>query len=213
MEKINQLINEYETKKSEIESRLKEFKSMLNKSDERVFAELAFCLCTPQSNAIKAWNAISILMKNNLLYEGDEKEISKFLSSVRFADKKTKYIVKAREFFTENGKIKIKRKIQLFKNVFELREWLVRNVKGFGYKEATHFLRNIGLVGNLSILDRHILKNLKEFEVISEIPRSLTKKRYLEIEVKMREFAKKINIPIDELDLVLWSEETGVIFK
>jgi len=41
----------------------------------------------------------------------------------------------------------------------------------------------------------------------------LTKKRYLEIEEKVRRFSREIDIPMGELDLLLWSKETGWIFK
>jgi len=95
----------------------------------------------------------------------------------------------------------------------EMREFLVRNIKGMGYKEASHFLRNIGLGENLAILDRHILKNLISLGVIDSIPKTLTRKKYLKIEKKMREFAKDIGIPMAHLDLVLWFKEAGLIFK
>lgn len=84
---------------------------------------------------------------------------------------------------------------------------------GLGMKEASHFMRNIGLFEDIAILDRHILKNLIEYDVISEIPKTLTVKIYLEIEQKMKEFAEKIKIPFTELDLLFWSEETGHVFK
>ncbi|MCP8310628.1 MAG: hypothetical protein L6N94_03925, partial [Candidatus Methylarchaceae archaeon HK01M] len=87
------------------------------------------------------------------------------------------------------------------------------NVMGMGMKEASHFLRNIGLGEGLAILDRHILKNLRDYDVINQIPKSITKKVYIDIEDKMREFSKRIDIPMDELDLLFWSEETGMIFK
>jgi N-glycosylase/DNA lyase len=82
-----------------------------------------------------------------------------------------------------------------------------------GYKEASHFLRNIGFADDLAILDRHILKNLKIFGIIEEIPKSLSKKKYLEIEEKMRNLANEVNIPVSHLDLLFWSKETGEIFK
>ena len=82
-----------------------------------------------------------------------------------------------------------------------------------GYKEASHFLRNIGFADYLAILDRHILKNLKIFGIIEEIPKSLSKKKYLEIEEKMRNLANEVNIPLSHLDLLFWSKETGEIFK
>jgi N-glycosylase/DNA lyase len=82
-----------------------------------------------------------------------------------------------------------------------------------GYKEASHFLRNIGMGEDLAILDRHILKNLKILGVISEIPVSLTRNKYLEIEIKMRDFAENVKIPMSHLDLLLWYKETKEIFK
>lgn len=214
-ERINMLIKFYQSKKDEIKKRLEEFKKVLDQDDKRIFAELAFCICTPQSKATLAWDAISLLTKNNLLYSGTAEQIRPFLNKVRFADNKSKFIVEARNFFTKNRKLKIKEKIKHFNNAFELRDWLVKSVNGIGMKEASHFIRNIGFDFNnqLAILDRHILKSLEELKVIKEIPKSLTKKSYLNIERKMREFSEKINIPMYDLDLLLWSEKTGIVFK
>jgi len=205
---IKNLLTSYNLKKDEIKAKLKEFERVGQEFDERIFAELCFCICTPQSKAEVCDKAISALEKNNLLFKGSEKEIKPFLNSVRFADNKTKYIIRARKFFGE-----MKEKIEVLKTTKELRDWFVNNIKGINYKEASHFLRNIGLGKNLAILDRHILKNLKKYGVIEEIPKSLTRKKYLEIEQKMKEFSKRINIPMGELDLLFWSEETGKIFK
>jgi N-glycosylase/DNA lyase len=93
------------------------------------------------------------------------------------------------------------------------RDWLVENIKGIGYKEASHFLRNIGFGENLAILDVHILRNLKKVGVIKELPKSITKKRYLNIENKFKKFSDRIKIPMAHLDLLFWSLETGKIFK
>jgi N-glycosylase/DNA lyase len=210
---INQLTKSYKAKKNEIKKRLEEFREMLNQPDEKIFAELAFCICTPQSKAIAAWDAVTVLLKNGYLLSGSEKLIRPFLNAVRFADNKTKYIVEARDIFTKDGRLQIKEKIKSFDDVSGLREWLAENVKGLGMKESSHFLRNIGLGFDLAILDVHILNGLKEYAVIEEIPKTLTKKNYLEMEKKVREFSKLVGIPMDELDLLFWSEETGIIFK
>jgi N-glycosylase/DNA lyase len=210
---VNEIIKSYRIKKDKIKKRLEEFRQVLNESDERIFAELAFCICTPQSKATSAWVAITSLMKNGYLFSGSENMIKPFLNAVRFTDNKAKYIVEARNFFTENGQLKIKDKIKSFKSIFDLREWIVTNVKGLGMKESSHFLRNIGLGSDIAILDVHILKNLEEYGVIEKVPETLSKKLYLEIEKMMREFSKFIRISFDELDLLFWSEETGIIFK
>ena len=65
----------------------------------------------------------------------------------------------------------------------------------------------------MAILDRHILKNLTSNGVIDEVPKTLTPKKYLEIEEKMKEFAKSTGIPLAELDLLFWSMEAGEVFK
>ena len=83
-----------------------------------------------------------------------------------------------------------------------------------GYKEASHFLRNIGFADDLAILDRHILKNLKIFGIIEEIPKSLSKKKYLEIEKAMKKFAiEKVKVPVAHLDFLFWYLFNGEIFK
>lgn len=215
MSKRLELLKHYKIKKDEINKRLEEFQSIRKKTDEEIFAELAFCIFTPQSKATTCWNAVQSLVKNGLLFNGDENQIKPFLNAVRFHENKSRYLVEVRKKLTENGKIQLKDKIQEFENdPFTLREWLLENIKGMGLKETSHFTRNIGLSkSQLAILDVHIVKNLKELGVIDDIPKSLTKKRYLEIENKMKEFAKEIGITLDELDLLLWSKETGFVFK
>jgi len=209
---VKQLMEYYQTKRDEIRNRLREFEDILNQPDEKVFSELCFCICTPQSKATLCDEAIIALERRNLLLKGDADQIRPLLRGVRFADRKARYIVEARELFKRDGKIRIKERLSHFDNIYQLREWIADNVKGMGLKESSHFLRNIGLGKNLAILDRHILKNLKELGIIGE-EKNLTRKRYLSIESKMMTFAEEINMPIEELDLLLWSKETGRVFK
>jgi len=212
-EEMKRLMEAYRERKTEIANRIREFQETLNQSDERIFAELCFCICTPQTKATLGWKAISALMENGLLYAGTREQMVPFLKNVRFYNNKAEYILEARKLFAKNGKLQIKKVIKSFDNVSCLRDWLKGEVKGIGMKEASHFLRNIGLGKDMTILDRHILKNLKKFGVIEEIPKNLPKKAYNEIESKMRVFSRKIGIPLDELDLLLWFMETGIVFK
>jgi len=203
----------YQTQKEPIHNRLREFKEILQRNDHDVFAELCFCLLTPQSSAKTCWAAVTRLKDKSLLLKGEPHELEPLLRDVRFNESKAKYIVEARQQFSKNGDLLVKPHLNSFVNPFELREWLVENVRGLGYKEASHFLRNVGLGEEFAILDRHILRNLKDLGVLPEIPTSLTKKRYLEIEEKVRRFSVEIGIPMADLDLLLWSKETGWIFK
>ncbi|MFA5764021.1 MAG: N-glycosylase/DNA lyase [archaeon] len=190
---------------------LKNYKAVW-KSDEKVFEELCFCLLTPQSSARKAETTINLLKKNKLLEKGNAKEKEPFIK-VRFYITKAKRLEKIQEKFPKNKIKKILIKNEILTNPIITREFLVKNVNGFGYKEASHFLRNIGFYDEVAILDRHILKNLVRYEIIKEIPKTLNKKSYLEIEDKMKQYCKKCKINFAELDLIFWSNETGEVFK
>lgn len=206
------LIQEYNKKKRAIRTRLKEFKSVWNKPEKIIFSELCFCICTPQSKAVYCDKAVSNLQKSGILFKGTKPQIRAGLKAVRFPNNKAKYIVEARKLFTSGGKLKVKEKINI-NHIEEARHWLVKNVTGIGLKEASHFLRNIGFGKGLAILDVHILKNMLKYRLIKDIPKSITEKKYLLLEKKMREFSEKVNIPVEELDLLFWSGETGEIFK
>ena len=230
---MQDLMNLYNRKSKEIKTRLNEFKNL---SEEEQFREFQFCLLTPQSNAQRCWQAVeeisnlkefidipsnSVTLQSGIsnrhsrtkgsIINGNaynENNIYNILKSkTRFHNTKTKRILNSKEQWKS-----IKRKLN-DKNIKELRNFLADNVKGYGLKESGHFLRNIGLSNNkIVILDRHILRNLKAFNIIQE-DKIKNKKHYLEIETAFLNFAEKINIPADELDLLFWSKENGEIFK
>ena len=205
----------YKEKQKDIEKRLREFKEIWERgSNEDIHAELSFCILTPQSKAVNAWKAITTLRENGLLFNGSAEDIVEYLNIVRFKNNKAKYLVALREQMqNEKGEIITKDFFNYITDVKEKREWIVKNIKGMAYKEAGHFLRNVGFGKEIAILDRHILKNLVKLEVIEDVPKSLTPKLYLEIEEKMKAYCKFISIPMDSLDLLLWYKEAGEIFK
>jgi len=209
---IRILATEYDKKKYKIKKRLREFKAVWGQPERRIFSELCFCICTPQAKAVYCDRAISSMERSGVLFSGGFRQIKSGLKSVRFPSNKAGYIVETRKVFTTKQGIKIKDRIDTG-DILETRRWFARNIKGIGLKEASHFLRNIGFGKGLAILDVHILRNMVKYGLIKTIPRSITEKRYLFLENKLRKFSKKINIPMEELDLLLWSAETGEIFK
>ncbi|WP_314393159.1 N-glycosylase/DNA lyase [Leptotrichia shahii] len=199
--------------KTGIEKAIKGYKKAWEGTEQEIFAEMAFCILTPQSKAKNAWKAITNIVENGLLYEGKAEEIVEFLNIVRFKNNKSRYLVELRELMTRNGKLQPKKILSEIGDTFEKRKWILKNVKGMGLKEANHVLRNLGFGENIAILDRHILRNLEALNVIDEIPKTITEKKYYEIEEKMREYSDFSKIRMDELDLVLWYKEAGEIFK
>jgi len=186
-----------------VRQRLNEFREV-NKLDNNVwFSELCFCLLTANS---KAKTALAI--QNELQSEGflnkTEQEIRDTIRrhGHRFHNNKARYIVLARQFAN------IKDILKQFKNGSEAREFLVKNIKGLGFKEASHFLRNVGY-SDVAIIDRHILRYMLQQKLIQHIPKTISKKNYLEFEAILEKF----NIPLDELDLIIWQKMTGEVLK
>ena len=84
-------------------------------------------------------------------------------------------------------------------------------MKGLGWKEASHFLRNIGF-RDYAIVDYHIADVLERHGMIKK-PKSMTKAAYLGIEGVLRAFARRMEMSLAELDLYLWYLETGEVLK
>ncbi|MDD1751662.1 MAG: N-glycosylase/DNA lyase [Methanotrichaceae archaeon] len=206
-----ELMSLYLPIRGQIVARLEEFGILWEKgSDEDLFRELVFCLLTPQSRAKICWKAVQRLERKCMLNGTEPDSVQEELTGVRFSQKKSEYICLASKMFSNNS---LRSTLSSFSTSSVAREWLVLNIKGLGYKEASHFLRNVGLGKELAILDRHILKNLCLFGVIEIVPSSLNKKTYMKIEQKTKEFANRINIPMAHLDLLLWYKEAGEVFK
>jgi len=217
MDEVTKLKKELKAREKEINKALAGYRRIWLKENNAVFSELVFCLCTAQSNALKCNKAVKLIEQKNCLVSGTNAKIKKCLKSrARFHNNKTQNILRAQKLFSRNKKIAIKKILSeqdIESNPLKTRTWLVENVKGLGLKEASHFLRNIGFYEEVSILDRHILRNLVKLKVIEEIPSLLTEKKYFEIEKKLFKFCKKEKIQAEKLDLVLWARETGFVFK
>lgn len=110
--------------------------------------------------------------------------------------------------------MRLRERLAGFENGLDRRDWLVKEkgIKGLGYKEASHFLRNIGFTG-YAILDKHVLNCLYELEIIDEPKPPNSRSRYLSIESDLKDFSRSLGIDFDEMDLVLWSIKTGEILK
>ena len=132
----------------------------------------------------------------------------------RFPVERPGYIVVTRNYLREHCGMALRAKLQSFADPLERRDWLAREkrIKGLGYKESSHFLRNIGLFGH-AILDKHVMSCLTDLQVVETAKPPATRARYLEIEERLRSFAREIKIDFDELDLVLWSMKTGEVLK
>ena len=211
---IESIVETHRARRSEILSRLAEFREVWQRgSDERLWEELVYCIFTAGASARMGLRSIEAI--RHLLFEGEHEEMTRALQGVhRYPAARPGYIVVTRAFLNEDCGLRLRKRLEGFHDPFERRDWLARErrIKGLGYKESSHFLRNIGLKG-YAILDKHILRSLAEVGVIESMQPPTTRRRYLESEERMRNFARTLEIDFDELDLVLWSMKTGEILK
>ncbi len=185
-----------------ISRRIKEFENN-RKSNHKIFSELCFCILTANFQAEKSIKIQKKLEKDFFL--SSKKVLANKLKKEghRFWSQRAEFICYAR---------KQKKEIfDILKNKKEVREELFKKIKGFGMKEASHFLRNIGYK-NVAIVDFHIVDLLVKKGLIKR-PKTITKKVYLQIEEVLFSLAKKTNLSLAELDLYLWFIETGKVLK
>ncbi len=192
--------------KNLVDARIKEFSEFKNHSIHIIFNELCFCITTANCSAERCID-VQKRMGDGFLTLSETELASKLKEyKYRFPNVRSKYIFEARK--------KIGQLENIIKSEYEeqiLREWIVKNIKGIGYKEASHFLRNIGY-NNLAIIDFHIIDLLVENNLIKR-PKTLTKTKYLEIEEILKEIGTRLKMNLAELDLYLWYLETGKILK
>lgn len=203
-------------RRREIRERLNEFDSVWQSgSDARLWEEMVYCIFTAGASAAMGLTAVCAVRP--LLDRGSRTAITRALKkppAYRFHNVRAAHIVATRAYLRRTVSMRLREQLAGFEDAAERRDWLARNpeIKGLGYKEASHFLRNIGFKG-YGILDKHIVRCLVELGIIHSAKPPTSRTRYLETEGRMKTFAEAVGIDFDELDLALWSMKTGKVLK
>lgn len=206
----------HNARRQEIRARLQEFDALWKTaSDEQLWEELVFCIFTAGASARMGMTAIEAVRP--LLATGRAQQMTRALVKARahrYPASRPAYVAVTRRYLQRCFGMRLRERLTSFGDHTERRDWLAQEpeIKGLGYKESSHFLRNVGFKG-YGILDKHVLRCLAEIGVVESPKPPTTRRRYLEIESAMRDFAKTVRIDFDELDLVLWSMKTGEILK
>ncbi|UCH56700.1 MAG: N-glycosylase/DNA lyase [Candidatus Bathyarchaeota archaeon] len=193
-----------------VDDRIADFLEV-NKTDTyKWFEELTYCILTAYSSARMGQICVDALCDCGALIDGSLEEVVESLrcQGHRFALRRAEYIVEARRHAQT-----LKKTVESFGSSREARRWLVENVKGLGWKEASHFLRNVGYL-DVAIIDRHIISNMREHGLIEADGRKgLTRRRYLEYERLLKAVAARVGMTLGEMDLYLWYRKTGKVLK
>ena len=211
---IRELKRIHRREQERIRERLAEFSDLGRTApDEKLFEELAFCIFTAGASARMGLRSIERVRP--ALMTGSVRDIQDALKGVnRYGLSRGRYVHETREYLHESFGLRMRGLLDGISDANARRDFLAQNrrVRGIGYKEASHFLRNVGFNG-YAILDKHVLTRLADFGVIEAPKPPSTRNLYLEIEEKTRAFAKRIGIDVDEMDLLLWFTKTGEILK
>jgi N-glycosylase/DNA lyase len=211
---IENIVRTHKKRRPEIRRRLREFTEIgRNGTDVNLLEEMVFCFFTGGCSARMGLNSLEAIKP--ILLTADQPELANALvGHHRYPNARAKYVATSRDFLKEQYGLRLRKKLRSFDCSFERRDWLVREkgIKGLGYKEASHYLRNIGYKG-YAILDKHVLNCLVELKIIDDAKPPNTRLRYLTVEEKLKKLTEMTGIDFDELDLVLWSMKTGVILK
>lgn len=201
------------TDKKFFDKKKKEFLYFRSKkaTNNEVFLELCFCLMAANFNAKR-----SLLMQEKIGVKfmtldsaGVAGELKKY--GHRFPNMRAKFIYEASRYKDE-----IKATIEYIEKEegqVGVREWLVKNIKGLGFKAASHFMRNIGYF-DVAIIDFHIIDILADNGMIVKPQNNtLNKQLYLDVEKVLAKLGKKVSLTQGELDMYLWYLETGNVYK
>ena len=192
-----------------VDRRVSEFLSVYGAGDGRWFEELVFCILTANSSAETGIRCVEALKARGLIFDGSVGDVARVLREAghRFWRVRAGFIVGARRWVPG-----LRARVLSFGEPVAMRRWLVSRIKGIGWKESSHFLRNVGIL-DVAIIDRHILRVMREYGLISWSGRTLTESRYLRYERILKGIAEELGIPVGVLDLYLWYMRTGKVLK
>ncbi|MGL4366926.1 MAG: hypothetical protein ACRCTQ_01385 [Brevinemataceae bacterium] len=164
-----------------------------------IFRQAVYCLLTPATKSDSADYTYRELFTDDFFYQANPIQIAQCLCKkpyIRFHNQKTDRLI----FWRSHGMDIVSEMIKL-KSASSKREYLISAAKGFGLKESTHFLRNIGMSDDLVIMDRHIVSFMKNIGLIGSVEHKVpsSRKLYLLWESVFQEF----------IHSKLWLDEFG----
>ena len=190
-----------------------DFRPFLDLSFEAgIFSELSFCILTANSSASLGIKILAYLGEEGFMGKSLEELTNIFKDfGHRYAQQRAERVIEARNKFGE-----IKKLLEREKNPRVIRQLLADarspyKIKGFGYKEASHFLRNIGFK-EVAIVDRHISRFLIENGLLRQV-KTVTPKVYIEAERALEDLASHLNLTLGELDLYIFYIKTKKVLK
>lgn len=122
----------------------------------------------------------------------------------RFPNSKAKFIAHNLLYLQLYGGLKSL--LSQTEDIAQLRAFFVKEIKGIGPKQSSHFLRNVGYSNEVAVLDIHILRYMQIQGIIEEtyIKAIGTLKEYEKLESLLIDFLRYMKYPIGLIDQAIW---------
>lgn len=192
-------------------------KTKLTKSNEGKWRELVYCILAGSQFPVNKLKIIFpvLFSEHRPIFELKsfktidpklrQDEIAKVLKQLgyRYHTAKATTIVNASLYFNNDFKSNIENFLSLNPDVNEIRNRLVKDIKGIGIKIASHWLRNIGL--SVCTIDIHLRRLLFNLYLSNENPEGALKDSdFLIFENIFREWSKILNMNIGVMQFSVW---------
>ena len=118
----------------------------------------------------------------------------------RFPIARARHIAATRAAITGEAR-SLRALVDRFRDAAEARAWFVTHAPGIGPKQASMFLRNVGVSYDLAILDRHVLNYMTALGIYSGTGLSIASLvQYCRLEAVLRDHADHLECPVGLLD-------------
>jgi N-glycosylase/DNA lyase len=195
-------------------------------SENELWNELCLCILSSNVPYELAQSALTHLIKNGYLsieWITHTPEAEKMIASELF---RPIYLPKKANGFFRKYRFPNVRSKNIFKSartVASEKDWihrvlarsfseenartnLIKDISGFGLKEASHFLRNIRYSRDLAIIDSHVISFLEEIDALGDLQvKTVTPKIYLELEITLQGICKEYGLFLSILDMAVWN--------
>ncbi len=197
---------------------IKKKKSRRRMSEETLWEELVCCILSSQVPYENARATTKSLKKYGLLTSDPinnfEQQVRDVLHApitvcgrsihYRFPNIRANQIARARKEIFRTRKA-LSHLVYDSESAEALREQLAREIPGMGLKQASMFLRNVGVSYDLAILDTHVFKYMYALNIVDPYSDHVARgPNYLGTELRLRRYADIIGYPVGCLDWAIW---------
>ncbi len=186
-------------------------------TESAALRELCFCLLSPMTRYEHVRACIQRLERQGLLQRlstcpSDVRSmqvrslLEQLPGACRFPRQKAEWVKEAGElFYGDQSTGGITGFLNRQTSALAARKALAETVPGIGMKEASHFMRNIGLGKDMAVLDSHLRRFLTEMRIVdADTAASGSVSSYLRMERALGYLAFNAGLSMDALDLAIW---------